>query len=245
MCPGLATPGAVRFAGVVAVLQIGEVQVELRRSAKRRTLGLQVREGRATALAPTAMPEGRIRAFLEQKHSWLQKHLRAQQASAAAQRPVGLGDPWPFLGETLTLEADPAAKKAYRMGNVLYLPPEHWQAQVQAWVSREVLPTYAALVRGYATQLGAEEKLRQVRVSATRSRWGSCTAAGDIRLHWALSRAPLPVLHYVALHEAAHLLELNHSPRYWAHVARLMPAHAEQRAWLRQHGRGLLVFGER
>ncbi|MCD0177312.1 M48 family metallopeptidase, partial [Deinococcus sp. 14RED07] len=66
-----------------------------------------------------------------------------------------------------------------------------------------------------------------------------CTASGDIRLHWRLTRAPLPVLHYVALHEAAHLLELNHSPRYWAHVARVMPGWQAHRAWLRTHGHTL------
>ncbi|WP_230273834.1 YgjP-like metallopeptidase domain-containing protein [Deinococcus sp. 6YEL10] len=48
-----------------------------------------------------------------------------------------------------------------------------------------------------------------------------------------------PVLHYVALHEAAHLLELNHSPRYWAHVARVMPGWQAHRAWLRTHGHTL------
>lgn len=243
MCSGLATPGAVRFAGAVAVLQIGEVQVELRRSSKRRTLGLQVRDGRATAHAPLGMPEAQIRTFLERKRHWLHKHVQAQQATAALP-PVKLGDPWPFLGETLTLQADAAAKKAYRAGHTLHLPPTRWQTHLQAWVSREVQPTYAALVREYAAQLGAAQKLGQVRVSQTRSRWGSCSASGDIRLHWALSRAPLSVLHYVALHEAAHLLEMNHSPRYWANVARLMPDHATQRLWLRQHGRGLLVLGE-
>lgn len=224
-----------------AVWQIGDIQVELRRSARRRTLGLQVKEGRATAHAPASMSETKIRAFLELKRDWLTRHVRSQQATSAVQRGVHLGDSWQFLGETLLLQGDSAATKPYRLAGALYLPPENWQKHLQVWVSREVLPLYTELVTSYAEQLGARARLGKVRVSATRSRWGSCTASGDIRLHWALSRAPLEVLRYVALHEAAHLLELNHSPRYWAHVKRIMPEHANYRAWLRRNGRELLL----
>jgi predicted metal-dependent hydrolase len=79
-------------------------------------------------------------------------------------------------------------------------------------------------------------RLGRVQISTARHRWGSCSAQGDIRLHWKLSRAPLPVLDYVAVHEAAHLLEFNHSRAYWALVERVLPDYRVQRDWLRQHG---------
>ena len=87
--------------------------------------------------------------------------------------------------------------------------------------------------------LAEAERLSGVHVSDTRTRWGSCSADGSIRLHWKLTRAPTEVLHYVALHEAAHLLELNHSARYWAHVTRLMPGWPAHRAWLKEYGHTL------
>ena len=70
----------------------------------------------------------------------------------------------------------------------------------------------------------------------TRSRWGSCTAKGDLMFNWRLILAPPPVLDYVAAHEVAHLAQMNHSPAFWAEVARLFPAHLEARRWLKTQG---------
>ena len=77
----------------------------------------------------------------------------------------------------------------------------------------------------------------------TRSRWGSCTARGDIMLSWRLICAPPKVFEYVVAHELAHLLELNHSPRFWAHVAILMPDWKSARMWLKAHGAQLHALG--
>lgn len=190
-----------------------------------------------TAYAPLRVSDATIRGFVETKRDWLRAHLTEQQERP---QPAVLTDGAQvlFLGEWLTLRLG-EVRTARREGELLRLPQENAEAVLLEWTRAAALPFYTELVRGYAEALGAGERLRSVRVSDTRSRWGSCTAAGDIRLHWALTRAPLEVLHYVALHEAAHLLELNHSPRYWRHVARLMPAHEPQRRWLREHGEGL------
>jgi predicted metal-dependent hydrolase len=70
----------------------------------------------------------------------------------------------------------------------------------------------------------------------TRSRWGSCTAAGGLMFSWRLIMAPPEVLDYVAAHEVAHLAEMNHSPRYWAVVSGLLPGYEVPRRWLKTHG---------
>lgn len=227
-------------------LTVAGLPVVLRRSGRRRTLALQVRGGVVTAYAPTRLPEATIRAFVEAKRDWLAHHLDRQvQAIAAPPTPaLGDGSALSFLGEVLTLRVVPGLARPEWVGGELRLPaadPAGLAAQVRAWRRAATPEPYTRLVQGFAARLGALERLGTVRVSDTRSRWGSCTARGDVRLHWALSAAPPPVLEYVALHEAAHLLELNHSPRYWAHVARLMPDNRAQRAWLRAHGAELLA----
>ncbi|KQR36197.1 M48 family metallopeptidase [Deinococcus sp. Leaf326] len=229
-------------------LTVAGLTVVVRRSGRRRTLALEVRGGVVTAHAPTQLPEAAIRAFVEAKSGWLAQHLerQAQAASAPPAPAPGDGSVVFFMGEPLTLRVVSDLLRPERVGDDLRLPaadPAGLAAQVRAWRRAATPEPYKRLVRDFATQLGALDRLGTVQVSDTRSRWGSCTARGDIRLHWALSAAPLPVLEYVALHEAAHLLELNHSPRYWAHVARLRPGHREQRAWLRTHGAELLSPG--
>ncbi|WP_240738187.1 M48 family metallopeptidase [Deinococcus fonticola] len=221
------------------VLTVGRVEVALKRSASRRTLGLQVRGGVASAHAPPQMSRELIVRFLESKRDWLEKHVRQQQAQQPRVREWQDGDLVPFLGETLTLRLV-AGTRVEQRGNELFVPVTDTALQLKKWTRKAALQPFTELVQKYASGLGASDRLGRVAVSDTRTRWGSCTAHGDIRLHWALSRAPLEVLHYVALHEAAHLLELNHSPRYWAHVKRLMPGHAAQRRWLKENGHTLL-----
>lgn len=221
------------------VLLVGRVEVLLKRSASRRTLGLQVRNGVASAHAPLRMSRELILGFLEAKRDWLEKHVRQQQAQQPVVREWREGDLVPFLGGTLTVRLIHASRAA-RRGDTLLVPATDTALHLKKWTRKAVLQPYTELVQQYAAGLGASDRLGRVAVSDTRTRWGSCTVQGDIRLHWALSRAPLDVLHYVALHEAAHLLELNHSPRYWAHVKRLMPGHAAQRRWLKEHGHTLL-----
>jgi predicted metal-dependent hydrolase len=68
-----------------------------------------------------------------------------------------------------------------------------------------------------------------VKLSSARTQWGSCNHKGEIRLHWRLVQLPPAVADYVIAHEVAHLVELNHSPRFWALVESLLPGHAEAR----------------
>ena len=221
------------------VLKVGRVEVTLKRSASRRTLGLQVRNGVASAHAPARMSRELILGFLESKRDWLEKHVRQQQAQQPSVRVWQDGDELPFLGGNLTLRLF-SGSRVERRGDELLVPAQDTALHLQKWTRKAALQPFTQLVHEYAAALGASSRVGRVSVSDTRTRWGSCTAQGDIRLHWALSRAPLEVLHYVALHEAAHLLELNHSPRYWAHVGRIMPGHATHRRWLKDNGHTLL-----
>lgn len=219
---------------------VGGVPVQLRRSARRRTLALQVRPGEVVLHAPARTPEGTLAAFVESRREWAERHLQTFAARQAPQTEWQNGCPYPFLGETLTLRLVPGLRQAQRVGDELHLPPgPDLAASLEGWSRAAALPLFRAWVEEYAHALGARDRLGRVGLSGARTRWGSCTSRGDIRLHWALSRASQEVARYVALHEAAHLLELNHSPRYWAHVARLMPEHARWRRWLREQGHTL------
>ncbi|MBX8466651.1 SprT family zinc-dependent metalloprotease [Deinococcus sp. RIT780] len=220
--------------------QVAGIPVLVKRSDRRRTVALQVKPGEVTLYAPARVPDTKLLEILNARRDWVAGHL-AQYALMVPPAPPSLtgGQPLPFLGDTLTLRLSEDVARPERHGDTLHLPAAHADAALEAWTRHAAHEPYRALVAGYATQLGAQHRLRRVLVAGAKGRWGSCTAGGDIRLHWRLTRAPLPVLHYVALHEAAHLLELNHSPRYWAHVARVMPGWQAHRAWLRTHGHTL------
>ncbi|HJU16874.1 MAG TPA: M48 family metallopeptidase, partial [Stellaceae bacterium] len=83
----------------------------------------------------------------------------------------------------------------------------------------------------------------QVGVRDTRSRWGSCSASGNLSFCWRLVLAPESVLDYVVAHEVAHLVERNHGPRFWRLVDSLYPDSAAARLWLKEHRAELLSYG--
>jgi predicted metal-dependent hydrolase len=89
-------------------------------------------------------------------------------------------------------------------------------------------------------ELAANHRLTVARVSIRnqRWRWGSCSRAGHISLNWRLMTMPDWVRDYIIVHELMHLKRMDHSPRFWALVAKAFPRYQEARRWLRQHPRG-------
>jgi predicted metal-dependent hydrolase len=83
---------------------------------------------------------------------------------------------------------------------------------------------------------------RKITLRDTRSRWGSCSSAGTLSFCWRLVMAPGFVLDYLAAHEVAHLLYMNHSTLFWAAVGRACPDSERAEAWLQAHGASLHRF---
>jgi hypothetical protein len=102
-------------------------------------------------------------------------------------------------------------------------------------------------VRAEATRIAAAEQLEpgRIRIAGQRTRWGSCSPRGTVSLNWRLALAPPEVLDYVVVHELCHLVESNHSPRFWALVAHRRPDYGEARRWLHDHGHALLAHAAR
>jgi predicted metal-dependent hydrolase len=112
---------------------------------------------------------------------------------------------------------------------------------VSSWLRREAGRDLAGAVARHATALALPPP--PITLRDPKTRWGSCSARRSLSLSWRLILAPPTVLDYVAAHEVAHLVEMNHSRRFWAVVARLSPDHRQHEAWLREHGRGLHRYG--
>ena len=88
-----------------------------------------------------------------------------------------------------------------------------------------------------------ERKVKRVTVRDTVSRWGSCARGGNLSFSWRLIFAPGAVIDYVVAHEVAHLVEMNHSPRFWRVVARICPSAERAKRWLDTYGNDLHRYG--
>ncbi len=85
----------------------------------------------------------------------------------------------------------------------------------------------------YAGKMGVS--FEKIRLNSAKTRWGSCSMRGSLSFNWKLIQAPIEVLDYVVVHELAHLVEHNHSPRFWAKVAEFFPDHKKAKLWLRSN----------
>ncbi|NMA97192.1 MAG: M48 family metallopeptidase [Phyllobacteriaceae bacterium] len=127
-------------------------------------------------------------------------------------------------------------------GHFINLPgaDEHHARRLYDWLKKEALADLTERSAFHAARLGVSVK--QIRLRSQASRWGSCSSNGNINYNWRLILAPPFVLDYVAAHEVAHLVEMNHSPAFWATVERTLPDMERGRAWLKAHGRDLMAW---
>jgi predicted metal-dependent hydrolase len=117
----------------------------------------------------------------------------------------------------------------------------HVERRVADYLAREARRDLEAAVKRHAAAIGLPA--RRVTIRDTTSRWGSCSAKGSLNFSWRLIMAPAFVLDYLAAHEVAHLLHMNHSSKFWALTRKLAPQTERAETWLKLHGSGLHRFG--
>jgi predicted metal-dependent hydrolase len=217
-----------------------EIRFTLRRSTRRRTIGLTVRpDGAVSVAAPPWATLEQVLGYVRSKAGWVLRHqLRlASLAAPAARHSLAEGSRLPLLDGQLELRYSlperPVPPHAVREGELLCirgLPAADdadaaWRSAVvrvlEEWYRAEAQAFFTARAAHYAGELGLPAP--RVGIGNPASRWGSCSSAGRLRFNWRLLLGPWRLADYVAAHEVAHLVELNHSLRFWRVVARLLP----------------------
>jgi len=118
---------------------------------------------------------------------------------------------------------------------------EHVERRVRDFLKREAKRDLEAASKAAAAALGVT--VARVSIRDQTSRWGSCSSTGVLSYSWRLIMAPPFVLEYLAAHEVAHLIEMNHSRRFWRLVERIYPDLKRAKAWLDTHGAALHRYG--
>ena len=207
------------------------ITVDLRRSARARRLSLRISrlDGKVTLTIPPRAPEREALAFLKEREGWLRGHL----SDVVPAVPVTEAGAVLFEGRSLRI-VPAAGRRIAVAGDSLLVPAGAGPARVKAFLKTRARDALAAASDRHAARIG--RSYSRLTLRDTRSRWGSCTSDGALMYSWRLIMAPPAVLDYVAAHEVAHLVQMNHSPAFWEVVAGLVPDHAAHRRWLREHG---------
>ncbi len=209
------------------------VEITLRRSARARRVSLRVSglDGKVTLSMPQRMKTAEALAFAEEKADWIRRHLAKQVDHIAP----GIGATVLLRGQEVPIVAG-AVKRAQFKEGALWVPaaPDMAASRVKAFLKLAARDDLSAACMRYAAALG--RSYGRVTLRDTRSRWGSCSSAGNLMFSWRLIMAPVEVLDYVAAHEVAHLSEMNHSSAFWGEVERIYPNYGPPRQWLRENG---------
>jgi predicted metal-dependent hydrolase len=235
-------PGSIDIAVDDAVYQ---VRLQRHRNARRYTLRVQAATREIVLTMP---PRGNVRdaeAFATRHGAWIVSRMNRLPQPA----PVRDGTVVPLHGEPHRIEHRPGERGTVwvELGDdgsrALCVAGEapHVSRRVRDYLKREAKRELEAVSRRYAAELGV--KVVRVSVRDQASRWGSCSTTGVLSYSWRLILAPPFVLDYLAAHEVAHLVEMNHSRAFWRVVGRICPNMARAKAWLDAHGTDLHRYG--
>jgi len=219
---------------------------------RRRTIGFVVDADGLSVRAPRWVALRDVDAALQEKSAWILRKLAESQQREARQEATRIdwrdGAVLPFLGAPVHLRLDPAhgfaaagavldAGEDGAAGRVLRLalPQQAGVAQIrdaaQAWLMRQARRIFAERLDHFAPLLGV--RWTKLSLSNAATRWGSASADGSIRLNWRLVHYRLDIIDYVVVHELAHLRVMDHSPRFWDQVERVLPDYAQRRQVLK------------
>ncbi len=216
------------------------VRARRHRRARRITLRVDAREDCAVLTLPAKASLESGFGFARERAGWLARKL----AALPPLTPFDDHAVIPFRGARLLIRhLPPAGPDPVLMGGVLQVPGNAagLAARVKDWLRGEALGALTRAVTQKAASIGRTPP--PISVRDPRARWGSCSAKGRLSFSWRLIMAPPMVLDYVAAHEVAHLLHLDHGAEFKATLSRLAARQAEARDWLAREGSGLHRYG--
>ena len=230
-----------------ATLTVEGLNFEVRRSSRRKTLGLTV--GRASELivhAPEVTAVGELERWIHRKLLWVHRKLALKKESAPRETPPEFvsGQVIHFLGCSYRLKVKSGQKEPLvNNGDEFHLARSHAgkaEALFQEWFTQEGIDWLTRRVAHWAPRVG--ETPTKIVVGNLGFRWGSCSKGGRLNFNWRVLQLPVGLADYVLVHEMIHLRERHHGPTFWQMFARVMPDYRQREARLRLRAGEFLVF---
>lgn len=210
---------------VMAGLEGFRFEVKYVRRARRATL--RVKPGHIIKLSlPYGVKRAQIEAWVQSKTAWiLEKHNLLESQTKTSDVQFTEGAEIPFEGDPIKLKRSEVAKVIQLVGNELLVPVKYFKSQdhvrrnVVKWYQSQAMAAVQLSVARYSQQLNVVP--RSIRLKNYRSRWGACSAKGELIFNWQIILLKKQMFEYVVAHEVCHLLEMNHSEKFYSLLAKL------------------------
>lgn len=223
------------------IVLIDDLQFEIRRSARRRTLGLTVdRTGELIVHAPVESSRDELERWARSRFLWIHRKLAHKEQLTARASPIEYvtGESFSYLGRNYRLKLVRKQREALRLEGETFLlridVQKNAAKHFRAWYRRNGSQWLELRVAQVLPRIGVMPT--DVVVRDLGNRWGSCSRSGRIAFHWMLFQLPIGLIDYVLVHELAHLKEGHHGPGFWATVERALPDWRQRRERLAMVG---------
>lgn len=214
----------------------------IKKSAKRCKLTISVERDRSVVVhAPEGMSDEKIHQVVESKRQWIYEKIghpqKYQKLPHAPGKELVNGESALYLGRQYRLEVVKTGLPDVQFAQRFLIPATQKEKREEAlreWYTRKAKEKIIPRVKRHAGEIGVE--VAEIKIVDSLYRWGSCTVKDNVNFNWRLIKAPMFVVDYVIVHELAHLMEANHTPRFWNIVRTQAPTMDKAKAWLKEHG---------
>lgn len=214
----------------------------IERSPKRRRLTITVERDRSVVVhVPAGMSDSDIEQVVLTKRKWIYEKTGHPQKYQEMLHPPGKelvsGESALYLGREYRIEVVQTGLTEIKFNNMFYIPAAITSKKTEMfreWYIDRAKEEIVPRVMQHARALGVE--VTEVKIADSRYRWGSCTLNNNVNINWRLIKAPMFVIDYVIVHELAHLMEANHTTRFWNIVRAQVPMADKAKVWLRENG---------
>jgi predicted metal-dependent hydrolase len=212
------------------------------RSPRRRKLTITVERDRSVVVhAPESTSEEKIHQVVEAKRQWIYDKMHHPQKYRDLPHPPGKelvnGESALYLGRHYRIEVVKTGLSEIRFNQRFYIPAAHVgkrQEVLREWYIHRAEAKIIPRVKHHARELGVTYS--KVKIVDNLYRWGSCTMNNNVNFNWRLIKAHMFVIDYAIVHELAHLIEANHTPRFWNIIRAHAPTMEKAKAWLKENG---------
>lgn len=222
-----------------------ELAYEIKYSSVRKTVNITVeRDRRIVVTAPEKTSIEKIKNIVESKKQWIKEKINHSQKYPLLlqQKEFVSGEAIMYLGTNYQLEIVNEAIEGVEFEQRFRISKANQpnaNALFKKWYLHQALKLIEPLATNYAKNLGVI--YNEFKTSEMKYRWGSCTPANNIIFNWRIIKAPMYVLEYLVAHELVHLMENNHTPRFWNILSIQVPNYLRAKKWLKENGQLLEV----
>ncbi|MFD2444986.1 M48 family metallopeptidase [Bacillus sp. CGMCC 1.16607] len=209
---------------------------------KRTSMGIYIDHyGNVEVQAPKGTPDEHVLQLLEEKWDWIQEKLNEMKDRMLGikEKLYNQGESFLYLGNSYPIQItqDITINQDHVVfdGMKLYIYVKQLEDEkIKQALKRFYYQQCKALVEKsiHSFQSNFKTKPRSIRITDSKSNWGTCDSKQQLTFNWKLAMAPIQVIDYVVVHEMCHMVHLNHDRSFWRLVGKIMPDYKEKENWL-------------